>query len=121
MTTPTTETMRGGEVPVFPGCHRFPRFFSGARLPFGRLRIRVWGARFRNPRLVALSGMTASLLLLSGCLGNSPPPVSAIPTTAAACEALRPAFPITYSSKSDTPETVKQVRAANARFLASCP
>lgn len=62
-----------------------------------------------------------SLLLLSGCLGNDPPPVSALPTTAAACEALRPAFPITYSGKSDTPETLKQVRAANARFLASCP
>lgn len=75
----------------------------------------------RLPRVSIHAAAALSLLLLSGCLGNDPPPVSALPTTAAACEALRPAFPITYSGKSDTPETVKQVRAANARFLASCP
>lgn len=62
-------------------------------------------------------------LLLAGCLGSqdAPPPVSAVPTTAAACEALRPDMPIRYSGKSDTPETVRQVRAVNARFAAACP
>lgn len=66
--------------------------------------------------------LAAMALLLAGCMpGSSPPPVTAIPTTAAACEAMRPAMPITYSSKSDTPETVRQVRAANARFTSACP
>lgn len=51
----------------------------------------------------------------------TPPPVTAIPTTAAACEALRPDMPIRYSSKSDTAETVRQVRAVNARFASACP
>lgn len=77
------------------------------------------------PRLSRVSIHAAaalSVLLLTGCLGNdSPPPVTAIPTSAAACEALRPALPISYSSKSDTAETVRQVRAVNARFAAACP
>lgn len=72
-------------------------------------------------RLVIPAAVATISLFLAGCLGNSPPPVTAMPTTAAACEAMRPAFPITYSSKSDTAETVRQVRGANARFLASCP
>lgn len=77
----------------------------------------------RFARLVDHKPKTAALplLLLAGCLGNdAPPPVSTIPTTAAACEALRPGFPITYSGKGDTAETVRQVRAVNARFAAAC-
>ncbi len=73
-----------------------------------------------SPKAIAAAAL--SFLLLSGCLGNdAPPPVTAIPTAAAACEALRPDMPIRYSSKSDTPETVKQVRAVNARFASACP
>lgn len=65
---------------------------------------------------------SASLLLVACSLGqDAPPPVTAIPTTAAACEALRPDMPIRYSGKSDTAETVRQVRAVNARFAAACP
>lgn len=64
--------------------------------------------------------MLAIPLMLAGCISNDPPPVTAIPTTAAACEALRPGFPITYSGKGDTPETIRQVRAVNARFTAAC-
>lgn len=71
-------------------------------------------------------------LALSGCLGGgSPPPVAAMPTSAPACEALRPGLPvreITYDGKADTPQTVSEVRAANgrarsfnARFAAACP
>lgn len=65
----------------------------------------------------------AASLFLAACGGpqGAAPPVSAVPTTAAACEALRPDMPIRYSSKGDTPETVRQVRAVNARFAAACP
>lgn len=65
----------------------------------------------------------AASLALGGCLGDgsTPPPITAMPTSAAACEALRPAMPISYSSSRDTPETVKGVRQANARFKAACP
>ena len=74
----------------------------------------------------------AASLALGGCLGDdAPPPVSAMPTSAAACEALRPGFPvreITYDGKADTPQTVTEVRAGNtrarslnARFEATCP
>lgn len=61
-------------------------------------------------------------LALAGCLAGSaePPPPSSTPTTAATCEALRPDMPIRYSSKADTPETVRQVKAVNARFSAAC-
>lgn len=63
-------------------------------------------------------------LLLGGCLGGggaAPSPVTAAPRTPAVCEALRPAMPISYSGSRDTPETVKSVRQANARFKAACP
>lgn len=61
-------------------------------------------------------------LLLGGCLGGgTPPPVTAAPRPLAVCEALRPALPISYSGSRDTPETVKGVRQANARFKAACP
>lgn len=79
-------------------------------------------------RWTALAGS----LLLGGCLGNeAPPPVTAIPTSAAACESLRPGFPVKlveYDSRSDTPQTVSGVkesnlraRVLNARFQAACP
>lgn len=106
MKTPTTETMRGGDMADL----------SGARLQnAGKLR--------RGPsRGLSTATIAILALLLAGCMPKSaPPPVTAIPTTAAACEALRPDMPITYSSKSDTPETVKQVRAVNARFASACP
>lgn len=61
-------------------------------------------------------------LALGGCLGGGTPtpPVVAMPTSTATCEALRPAMPISYSGSRDTPETVKGVRQANARFKAAC-
>jgi hypothetical protein len=59
--------------------------------------------------------------LLAACATSAPPPVSAIPTTAGACEALRPAFPITYHGQKDQPDTVGRIKAANASFLAACP
>lgn len=65
----------------------------------------------------------AASLLLGGCFGGGspPPPVTSAPRTPAVCEALRPALPISYSGSRDTPETVKGVRQANARFAAACP
>ena len=65
----------------------------------------------------------AASLLLGGCLGggSAPPPVTAAPRTPAVGEGLRPAMPISYSGTRDTPETVKGVRHANARFKAACP
>ncbi|MDP2377804.1 hypothetical protein [Reyranella sp.] len=74
----------------------------------------------------------AASLALAGCLGAAPPPpVTAIPTSAAACEGLRPGFPVkelTYDRTADTAETVAEVKAGNARarslnarFAAACP
>lgn len=78
--------------------------------------------RIGYPLATQAAALFCIAFTLAGCIpGSSPPPVSALPTTAAACEAMRPAFPITYSGKSDTEETVRQVRVANARFAASCP
>lgn len=65
--------------------------------------------------------LAGSLLAACGAPQGTVPPVSAVPTTAAACEALRPDMPIRYSGKGDTAETVRQVRAVNARFAAACP
>ena len=60
--------------------------------------------------------------LLAGCGPSGElPPVTSAPRTPAVCEALRPDMPIRYSGKGDTPDTVKQVRAVNARFAAACP
>lgn len=64
--------------------------------------------------------LIASLALLAAC-APAPPPVTGTSSTPAICEALRPAMPIQYSGTKDTPETVKQVRQANARFQAACP
>ena len=72
--------------------------------------------------MIRMTATLAASLLLGGCLGGgSTPPVTAAPRTPAVCEALRPAMPISYSGTRDTPETVKEVRAANARFVAACP
>lgn len=62
-----------------------------------------------------------AILLALGACSQPPPPVTSAPRTPAVCEALRPALPISYSSSRDTPETVKGVRQANARFSAACP
>lgn len=83
-------------------------------------------------RLESLASLPIIALALAGCIpGSSPPPVTAIPTSAAACEAMRPAFPlplVSYDSKADTPQTVADIRADNARkkghnarFQAACP
>lgn len=74
-------------------------------------------------RLILTTATLLASLALAGCLGGGaePPPPSSTPTTAATCEAMRPAMPIRYSSKSDTLETVKQVREVNARYAAACP
>lgn len=114
MTTPMTET-GGGRMLL--------RERAGFEPAGGVSLLQCTGALNLSATALPQRTFAAALLclLLSGCLGNPPPPVSAIPTTAAACEAMRSAFPITYSGKSDTAETVRQVRAANARFVAACP
>lgn len=75
-----------------------------------------------SPRRVSVHAATAVAILafLTAC-SQPPPPVTSAPRTPAVCEALRPALPISYSSSRDTPETVKGVRQANARFSAACP
>ena len=62
-----------------------------------------------------------AIILALGACSQSPPPVTSAPRNPAVCEALRPALPISYSSSRDTPETVRGVRHANARFTAACP
>lgn len=72
--------------------------------------------------MIRTTATLAVSLALGGCLGGgSSLPLTAAPRTPAVCEALRPAMPISYSSSKDTPETVKGVRQANARFSAACP
>lgn len=56
-------------------------------------------------------------LLLAGCAGNY---ITPTPRNNTVCQAMSPAMPIQYSGKGDTPETVKQVRLANARYSAAC-
>ena len=73
-------------------------------------------------RRIPTTLMLAASLVLAGCMGDAaPPPVTAIPTSAAACEALRPAFPILYHGKTDAPDTQARIKSANARFAAACP
>lgn len=72
--------------------------------------------------MIRMTVTIAASLALGACLGGEPPPpVTSAPRTPAVCEALRPAMPISYSSSKDTPETVRGVRQANARFQAACP
>ena len=70
---------------------------------------------------ISRTAAALAILLALGACSQSPPPVSAAPRSPAVCEALRPDMPISYSSSKDTPETVKGVRAANARYSAACP
>lgn len=58
--------------------------------------------------------MLASSLFLAAC---GP---TAGPTTSGICQALAPAMPIAYHGLSDTPDTIKRIRDANARFAAVC-
>lgn len=98
---------------------------GGKMLRTGRLGLRPYstvlslGPHRRLERFRAAAALT--ILLALGACSQSPPPVSSAPRSPAVCEALRPDMPISYSSSKDTPETVKGVRQANARFAAACP
>lgn len=84
-------------------------------------------------RLTRTIAPVVASLVLGGCIigGDAAPPVTAVPTSAAACEAMRPAFPhpeLDYDSEHDTAATVadvkasnKRTRSLNARFAATCP
>lgn len=54
------------------------------------------------------------ILILSGCANNQ---VKGTQTNKVACEAFAI---ISYSAKSDTPETVKEIRQHNAAYRAIC-
>ncbi len=69
-------------------------------------------------RFTVHAAAALALIALSGCAGNSITPGA--PRNNAVCLALQPAMPIQYSGKGDTPETVRQVKQANARFQAAC-
>lgn len=84
----------------------------------GTIDRRTGGVLGAKTRLLSLAGLL--LVGVTAC-SQPPPPVTAAPRTPAVCEALRPAMPISYSGSRDTPETVKGVRQANARFAAACP
>ena len=86
-----------------------------------------------EPRRRAPNGALAPLasvlcLALAGC---SPPPPDTTPTTAAVCEALRPAMPIgevQYHGKTVDADSKARIQAANdrireadARFASACP
>lgn len=124
---PMTETPVGEMLRAVSGCHELPQLCRlGEEHHFPCLPVNsrslLTVLADSSAGLWARPGAAALLcVFLSGCLSNeAPPPVSAIPTTSATCEALRPDMPIRYSSKGDTVETVKQVRAVNARFAAAC-
>ena len=72
-------------------------------------------------RTIAITIAASVLLAACSASQDTLQPVSALPTTAAACEALRPDMPIRYSGKQDTAATVRQVRSVNARYAAACP
>ncbi len=57
---------------------------------------------------------SALLLALAGCATTHA-------DDALVCEALRPALPVKYHANSTDPETVGNIRQANARFTAACP
>ena len=61
--------------------------------------------------------MLAASALLAAC---SQPAVQVQADQSAICDALRPAMPIQFHSKSDTPNTVARIQQANARYQAAC-
>ena len=61
----------------------------------------------------AVLGLVA-VVLLQGC-------ATIHADDALVCEALRPALPVKYHANSTDPETVGNIRQANARFTAACP
>lgn len=72
--------------------------------------------------LMRTISMLAGSIMLAGCMGDStPPPVMSVPTSTGACEALRPAFPVLYHSKTDSVDTQERIKVVNARFAATCP
>lgn len=73
----------------------------------------------RSAATRALAPLASVLCLaLAAC---SPPPPDTTPGNAGVCEALRPAIPVLYHGKTDTPDTVERIKQANARFAAACP
>lgn len=64
-------------------------------------------------RMIAALAVSA---LLAAC-APAPKPVGSL---RGSCEVFRPAFPISYDRLKDTPETVKGVKQANARFASAC-
>lgn len=60
----------------------------------------------------------ACSLVLTGCVTDSTPAPDV--STKAACEALRPAFPLKYHGKTDESDTIKGIQQANARYAAIC-
>ena len=67
----------------------------------------------KTPYAVACIAVT---LLLSACASKP----EATARTGAVCEALRPAMPVLFHGKADTPDTIARIKAANARFQAAC-
>jgi len=47
--------------------------------------------------------------------------VESPPAPVAVCEALRPDLPVKYRGNTTDPETIGNIRRANARFEAACP
>lgn len=54
--------------------------------------------------------------VVAACVIAEPPPAPV-----AVCEALRPDMPVRYHGNTTDPETVSNIRRANARFEAACP
>lgn len=74
----------------------------------------------------------STVAVVSGCASLSQPASQPIPMQAA-CEAMRPSFPIpfhgpykqngkyVYDNTTDRVDTIQRVREANARFKSVCP
>ena len=56
---------------------------------------------------------------VSGCVGSDVPLVST-PSPTAVCQALAPAFPLKYHGLTDSPDTIRGIQQANARYSAAC-
>ncbi len=81
---------------------------------------RITSMRAGRFALVALA--SASALALAACPSASvPPPVRIQVDSAAVCEALRADLPVKYHGNTTDPETIANIRRANARFRAACP